>query len=128
MTSEARGTADIEIDVEALNKRYAEERAKRMRGDANAQYARLEGKFADFDRDIYADPNFTRAAVDEQLDVLPWDQRGDPSLRHHIQCTAPLLAGVLPTRCASVRRPGPGVCVHARAAGDHWSAQDPIGR
>jgi cyclohexanone monooxygenase len=70
MTSEASGTADIEIDVEALNKRYAEERARRLRSEANAQYVRLEGKFADFDKDIYADPNFTRAAVDEQLDVL----------------------------------------------------------
>jgi cyclohexanone monooxygenase len=70
MTADANDMANIEIDVEALNKRYAEERAKRLRGDANAQYARLEGKFANFDHDIYADPNFTRAAVDEQLDVL----------------------------------------------------------
>ena len=70
MTSEVQSTADIEIDVEELNRRYAEEKAKRMRSDANAQYTRLEGKFADFGRDIYADPNFTRDAVTEQVDVL----------------------------------------------------------
>src|SRR5204863_3505547 len=33
-------------------------------------YHPLGGKFADFDRDIYADPNFARAAVVEETDVL----------------------------------------------------------
>src|SRR2546430_17270680 len=60
----------IEIDVEALNRRYAEERAKRLRADANSQYHQLGGKFADFDRDIYADQNFARAPVVEDTDVL----------------------------------------------------------
>ena len=80
MTTDANGTADIEIDVEALNKRYEEERTRRLRSDANAQYVRLEGKFANFDHDIYADPNFTRAAVDEQLDVLGTLSKEDPDL------------------------------------------------
>jgi cyclohexanone monooxygenase len=61
---------DIQIDVDALNKKYAEERDKRLRGDALNQFQELKGRFADFDTDPYADPNFTRAPVVEDVDVL----------------------------------------------------------
>jgi cyclohexanone monooxygenase len=64
------GPDEIEIDVEALKKKYAEERAKRLRSDALDQYQELTGRFADFDRDPHADPGFTRAALVEDCEVL----------------------------------------------------------
>ena len=70
-----------------------------------------------------------RLGCDEQLDMLPWDQRGDPSLRHHVQCTTPLLTGLLATRWAFVRRRGlacarPRSAAQRSAAGGNGSAQD----
>ena len=59
-----------EIDVEELNRRYAEERAKRLRTDGSNQYAELNGRYANFDRDPFADPDFTRDPIVEDVDVL----------------------------------------------------------
>lgn len=39
------------FDKEALRRIYAQERAKRLRADGNAQYQRLEGKFAAYAKD-----------------------------------------------------------------------------
>lgn len=61
---------DFEIDVDALSARFAEEREKRLRSDGLAQYQALQGRFADFAKDPLADPNFKRAAVTEDVDVL----------------------------------------------------------
>jgi cyclohexanone monooxygenase len=61
---------DIEIDVEALEGKYAQEREKRQRNDANRQYRELEGRFANFAQDPHADPDFSRDAVNESVDVL----------------------------------------------------------
>nr|WP_070961208.1 NAD(P)/FAD-dependent oxidoreductase [Hyphomonas sp. Mor2] len=41
------------LDKDALKKKYAEERDKRLRADGNAQYQRLEGKFEDLATDPY---------------------------------------------------------------------------
>lgn len=41
------------LDKDALKKKYAEERDKRLRADGNAQYVRLEGKFEDLATDPY---------------------------------------------------------------------------
>ena len=82
--------ADIEVDVEALAKKYADERAKRIRTDASNQYAELKGKFADFAKDPHADPSFKRDPIVEDCDVLIIGgglagmraaQQIDPSLR-----------------------------------------------
>src|SRR6266478_3341703 len=54
---------NFDIDVEALNKKYAEERAKRLRPDAIHQYRELKG--TEFDRDPHADPDFKRDAIVE---------------------------------------------------------------
>src|SRR3954462_7119633 len=62
------GTTDL--DLEALEKKYAEERAKRLRQDASKQYAELTGRYADFDRDPYADPEFTRDPIVKDVDVM----------------------------------------------------------
>ncbi|MEL8055521.1 MAG: NAD(P)/FAD-dependent oxidoreductase [Pseudomonadota bacterium] len=52
------------IDKDTLKKKYAEEREKRLRGDGNDQYQRLEGKFADY-------------AVDPHTPVQPREPKTD---------------------------------------------------
>lgn len=44
------------IDKEALLAKYVAERDKRLRADGNAQYIRLTGRFADYNRDPYTAP------------------------------------------------------------------------
>ena len=55
--------------LEAINARYRAEREKRLRPDGTDQYSALVGVFEDFDRDPYADPNFTREPVVDQVEV-----------------------------------------------------------
>jgi len=62
-------SSDLEIDIEALEQKYAEERQKRLRSDGLDQYAPLEGKFADFAKDPHADPTLKRDPVAEEVDV-----------------------------------------------------------
>lgn len=56
--------------LEAARERYQAERAKRLRSDGLAQYTDIEGDFADFDRDPFADPGFTRDPIQEDVEVL----------------------------------------------------------
>ena len=50
--------------------RYQQERAKRLRSDGMAQYQELAGDYADFDRDPYVEPGFTRDPIVEDTDVV----------------------------------------------------------
>lgn len=59
-----------EIDLDALERRYAEERARRLRDEGMAQYEPLGERFADMARDPHADPDFARAPVVEDCEVL----------------------------------------------------------
>lgn len=63
------GMASAE-DLEQVRRRYEEERAKRLRADGLAQYQELKGDLADFDRDPFADPDFTRDPVIEETEVV----------------------------------------------------------
>jgi cyclohexanone monooxygenase len=63
-------SATLGFDPDALRRKYAEERAKRLRPDAAAQYQRLSGKFAHLAEDPHVDPGFTREPVHEEIDVL----------------------------------------------------------
>ena len=60
----------IDIDVEAITRRYEEERRKRLRTDGMAQYRKLTGEFAHLDVDHHADAGFTRDPVVAEADVL----------------------------------------------------------
>ena len=60
----------IEIDIEALSRRYEEERQKRLRGDGMAQYRKLTDEFAHLGVDRNADTAFTRDPVVADSDVL----------------------------------------------------------
>ncbi len=54
--------------IEHAKARYAEERAKRVREEGLAQYESLDEHH--LDRDPWADPDFTREAVTEEVDVV----------------------------------------------------------
>ena len=54
------------LDKDALKKKYAEERDKRLRADGNAQYQRLEGKFEGLAADPYT-PWKDRAPVTDHV-------------------------------------------------------------
>jgi len=60
----------LDFDVDALRKKYTEERQKRLRPDANAQYQQLSGSFARLAEDPYVEPGFTRAPLAEEVEVL----------------------------------------------------------
>ncbi|RKG93316.1 NAD(P)/FAD-dependent oxidoreductase [Corallococcus terminator] len=53
-----------------MKEKYRQEREKRLRADGTAQYLPLQGVFADFDKDPYVEPGFTRPALTERTDVL----------------------------------------------------------
>ena len=44
-----------DVDIDGLRRRYARERAKRLRPDGNDQYLELKGQFARFRQDPYAE-------------------------------------------------------------------------
>ncbi|MBL8775501.1 MAG: NAD(P)/FAD-dependent oxidoreductase [Acidimicrobiales bacterium] len=56
--------------IEEVRERYRIERAKRIRPDGVAQFKELAGDLAEFDRDPFAEPGFTREPVDEEHEVL----------------------------------------------------------
>ncbi|WP_395842092.1 flavin-containing monooxygenase [Archangium violaceum] len=61
---------ELSFSPEALREKYRSEREKRLRPNGNTQYIPLKGVFADFDKDPYVEPGFTRPALTEKLDVL----------------------------------------------------------
>ncbi len=62
--------AELGFDPADLRKKYADERTKRLRSDANNQYQEITGKFARYNEDHYVEPGFTRLAQQEELDAL----------------------------------------------------------
>jgi cyclohexanone monooxygenase len=65
--------ADIEtlgFDPDALREKYRQERDRRLRPDANAQYVEAAGDFKHYVDDPYVEPGFTRAPLAEPIDVL----------------------------------------------------------
>lgn len=62
---------DPATSMEAARERYQREREKRLRLDGLAQYQEFSGRYAEFDRDPYVDPGFTRdPVVEEPLVVI----------------------------------------------------------
>ena len=62
-------SAALNFDPDALRRKYAEERAKRLRPDGTGQYQPL-ARFAHLEEDPHADPSFTRDPVHDDIDVL----------------------------------------------------------
>ncbi|MDP6979659.1 MAG: NAD(P)/FAD-dependent oxidoreductase [Myxococcota bacterium] len=58
------------FDPDALRQKYREERDRRLREDGNEQYIEVEGQFAHFLDDPYAEPGFTREPLNDEVEVL----------------------------------------------------------
>ena len=67
---DATTKGEASFSPEALKEKYRLEREKRLRADGNVQYVDLSGLHADFDKDPYVEPGFTRPALNETIDVL----------------------------------------------------------
>ena len=65
---ETHNTSDL--TVEQLRERYQAERDKRLRVDGMSQWKELKGEYEAFDRDPFADPNFTRDPIVEETTVI----------------------------------------------------------
>ncbi len=61
---------DEPLPLDEMRKRYEQERQKRLRPDGNDQYKELTGDYADFDRDPFVEPGFTREPVAEDVEVV----------------------------------------------------------
>lgn len=59
----------LTFDVDALRRKYAEERARRLRPDGIAQYVETAGAFARFAEDPWAQGTFTREPLTDEVDV-----------------------------------------------------------
>ncbi len=66
MTSSNKG---LGFDPDALREKYASERGKRLRPEANEQYVEVSGRFAHFVDDPYVEPGFTREPLTDEVDV-----------------------------------------------------------
>ena len=58
------------LSPEEIREKYRLEREKRLRSDGTAQFKTIAGEWADFGRDPFVDPNFTRDAVREETEVV----------------------------------------------------------
>jgi cation diffusion facilitator CzcD-associated flavoprotein CzcO len=65
-----QATTAAGFDPEALRDKYREERNKRLREDGNEQYIEVEGEFAHFLDDPYAEPGFEREPLTDEVEVL----------------------------------------------------------
>jgi cyclohexanone monooxygenase len=62
---------DLDFDPDALRDKYRAERDKRLRDDGDDQYQRVEEEFAHYSEvDPYAEPDFKRDPIDEELDIV----------------------------------------------------------
>ncbi len=60
---------ELGFDPRELREKYAAERAKRIRADANQQYREITGQFSHLNEDPYVEP-ITREALHEHLDAI----------------------------------------------------------
>jgi cyclohexanone monooxygenase len=60
----------LDFDPDALREKYRQERDKRLRADGEAQYVEVSAAFARYaEEDPYADPNFTREPLTDEVEV-----------------------------------------------------------
>ena len=60
---------DLPFDPDRLRAKYEEERAKRIRADANDQYRELKGEFAHYREDTYAESRIEREPLHDEVEV-----------------------------------------------------------
>lgn len=64
-----RTSNSLNKQLESIREKYRVERDKRIRKEGKAQFHATDGKFAHFARDIYANKNFSRAPINEDVEV-----------------------------------------------------------
>jgi cyclohexanone monooxygenase len=69
-TTPADAAPGLPFDPGALRERYRRERDKRLRADGNDQYVEVKGRFAHFLDDPYGDPGYTRAPLEDEVEVV----------------------------------------------------------
>jgi cyclohexanone monooxygenase len=60
----------LDFDPDALREKYRQERDKRLRDDANAQYVEVKGDFGHYIDDPYVEPGFSRSPLSDEVDAL----------------------------------------------------------
>ncbi|MCS5734507.1 flavin-containing monooxygenase [Herbiconiux daphne] len=68
--SNVRAVEVADFDPLELKRKYAQERAKRIRDDGIAQYRQLTGPFAELADDPYVEPGFEREPLQDEVDVV----------------------------------------------------------
>lgn len=63
-------TTALDFDPDALREKYRAERDRRLRPDMDAQYVEVAGDFSRYVDDPYVEPGFTRAPLNDEVDVL----------------------------------------------------------
>lgn len=58
------------FDPQEVRRKYAQERAKRIRVEGNDQFLEVSGDYAEFEHDHNVAPGFSRAAIHEELDAV----------------------------------------------------------
>ncbi len=61
---------EFDFDPDSLRTKYREERDKRIRTDGNEQYVEVKGDFSRYIDDPYVTPGFTRAPLNDAVDVV----------------------------------------------------------
>jgi cation diffusion facilitator CzcD-associated flavoprotein CzcO len=69
-TSSDEAAPALDFDPDALRERYRQERDRRLRPEANAQYVETAGDFRHYVDDPYVEPGFTRAPLTDEMDVI----------------------------------------------------------
>src|SRR6202453_1618568 len=70
VSSGSNGAQEFDFDPDTLRTKYREERDKRIRTDGNEQYVEVKGDFSGYIDDPYVAPGFTRAPLNDAVDVL----------------------------------------------------------
>src|ERR1700726_2490086 len=68
--STSNNNQEFDFDPESLRARYREERDRRIRPDGNEQYVEVKGDFSRYIDDPYVEPGFTRAPLNDAVDVV----------------------------------------------------------
>src|ERR1700691_2070866 len=70
VSSARNGGNELDFDPDALRAKYREERERRLRPDGNEQDVEVKGDFSRYVDDPYVDPGFTRASLNDAVDVV----------------------------------------------------------
>ena len=63
-------SSTFDFDADVLRAKYREERDKRVRPDGNSQFIEVKGDFSRYIDDPYVTPGFTRAPLNDEVEVL----------------------------------------------------------